>query len=55
MIIFVPDYAIIVKPINLFLKKDQIFEWIKDIQQDLNNIKHDLKTIWVQHSFETHF
>jgi hypothetical protein len=29
---FVPDYATIVKPINLLLKKDQIFEWTEYIQ-----------------------
>jgi hypothetical protein len=43
--IFVLDYARIVKPINLFLKKDQIFELSEDIQRSFNNIKHAISTI----------
>jgi hypothetical protein len=41
---FVPDYATIVKPINLLLKKDQRFEWTQDIQNSFNNIKHAITT-----------
>jgi hypothetical protein len=41
---FVPDYASIVKPINLLLKKDQRFEWTMDTQEDFNNIKKEITT-----------
>jgi hypothetical protein len=36
---FVPDYASIVKPINLLLKRDHIFEWNSDTQNAFKNIK----------------
>jgi hypothetical protein len=36
---FVPDYASIVKPINLLLKKEQRFEWKVDTQDVFNNTK----------------
>jgi hypothetical protein len=36
---FVPDYASIVKPINLLLKKEQRFKWTTDTQEAFNNIK----------------
>jgi hypothetical protein len=41
---FVSDYATIIKPINLLLKKDQRFEWIDDIQMAFNNIKNAIST-----------
>jgi len=41
---FVPNYATIVKTINLLLKKDQRFEWTENIQRDFNNIKHAIST-----------
>jgi hypothetical protein len=42
--IFVPDYASIVKPINLLFKKDQRFEWTTDTQKYFNNIKKTITT-----------
>ena len=39
---FVPNYASIVKPINLLLKNDQIFEWTTDTQEAFNNIKREI-------------
>jgi hypothetical protein len=61
---FVPDYASIVKPINLLLKKDQIFEWTSDTQNAFNNIKRaitiapvlispDFKRDFIIYSFAT--
>jgi hypothetical protein len=41
---FVPDYASIVKPINLLLKKEQRFEWTMDTQEAFNNIKGEITT-----------
>jgi hypothetical protein len=41
---FVPNYASIVKLINLLLKKDQRFEWTMDTQEDFNNIKKEITT-----------
>jgi hypothetical protein len=41
---FVPDYASIVKPINLLLKKEQRFEWTTDTQEAFNNIKGAITT-----------
>jgi hypothetical protein len=41
---FVLDYATRVKLINLFLKKDQRFEWTEDIQRAFNNIKNAIST-----------
>jgi hypothetical protein len=43
----VPDYASIVKPINLLLKRDKGFEWIEDTQDDFNNIKREITTTLV--------
>jgi hypothetical protein len=37
-----PDYASIVKPINLLLKTDQRFEWTVDTQGAFNNIKREI-------------
>jgi hypothetical protein len=39
---FVPNYASIVKPINLLLKKDQRFEWTRNTQAYFNNIKREI-------------
>ena len=41
---FVPDYASIVKPINLLLKKEQRFEWTINTQEYFNNIKREITT-----------
>jgi ribonuclease HI len=41
---FVPDYASIVKSINLLLKKEQRFEWTTDTQEAFNNIKGEITT-----------
>jgi hypothetical protein len=41
---FVPDYASIVKPTNLLLKKDQRFDWTTDTQEAFNNIKREITT-----------
>jgi hypothetical protein len=41
---FVPDYASIVKSINLLLKKEQRFEWTTDTQEYFNNIKKKITT-----------
>jgi len=35
----VPDYASIIKTINLLLKKEQWFEWTTNTQEVFNNIK----------------
>jgi hypothetical protein len=45
--IFVPDYATIVKPINILLKKDQKFEWTQEIQATFTRIKHAITTALV--------
>jgi hypothetical protein len=44
---FVPDYASIVKPINLLLKKEQRFEWTMDTQEVFNNIKGAITIVYV--------
>jgi hypothetical protein len=44
---FVPDYASIVKSINLLLKKDQRFEWKAGTQEAFNNIKRAITTTLV--------
>jgi hypothetical protein len=41
---FVPDYASILKPVNLLLKKEQRFEWSMDTQEAFNNIKGAITT-----------
>jgi hypothetical protein len=41
---FVPDYASIVKLINLLLKRDQRFEWTMHTQESFNNIKMEITT-----------
>jgi hypothetical protein len=41
---FDPNYASIVKSINLFLKKEQRFEWTKNTQEAFNNIKGEITT-----------
>jgi hypothetical protein len=38
------DYASIVKPINLLLKKYPRFEWTLDTQEAFNNIKKEITT-----------
>jgi hypothetical protein len=44
---FVPDYASIVKPANLLLKRDQRFKWTVDTQESFNNIKMEITTAQV--------
>jgi hypothetical protein len=39
---FIPDYASIVKLINLLLKKEKRFEWTIDTQEEFNNIKGEI-------------
>jgi hypothetical protein len=39
---FVLDYAGIMKPMNLLLKKEKRFEWTVDTQEAFNNIKGEI-------------
>jgi hypothetical protein len=54
---FFPDYASIVKPIDLLLKKVQRFEWIIDTQEAFNNIKRSIITtpILISLDFQRYF
>jgi hypothetical protein len=41
---FVLDYASIIKPINLLLKKENRFEWTSDTQEEFNKNKGAITT-----------
>jgi hypothetical protein len=54
---FVPDYATIVKPINVLLKKDKKFEWTQEIQRAFTKIKHAITSapVLVSPNFDQDF
>jgi len=54
---FVRDYASILKPINLLLKKEQRFEWTTYTQEEFKNIKVEITTspILISPDFERYF
>jgi hypothetical protein len=54
---FLLDYATIVKPTNLLLKKDHKFEWMQEIQRVFTKITHaiTLAPFLVSPNFEQYF
>jgi hypothetical protein len=41
---FVPNFFVIVKPINNILKQDQYFSWTYDVEKDFINIKRAISS-----------
>ena len=54
---FIPDHASIVKPITLFLRKDQSFGWITEVQTTFEIIKAAIvsSTVMVSPHFDNNF
>ena len=54
---FIPNYALIVKPIKKLLRKDQDFEWTPEAQRAFANIKSSIVSYpdLVRPNFHNHF